>query len=89
MEINNIESIHPDTLPLPVTMNDQFKKNLNWFKENRNKISRYENNWIAIYSQEIAAFSSNPYELEKQLKAKAISLDDTVIQYLVDSNCIF
>ena len=87
MEINNLEKIDiSGNLPSITAL---FKENLNWLKENRNKLTRYENNWIAVFNKEVIGFSSNPYELEKIIKAKEISMNDVVIQYMVDSNCVF
>jgi len=87
MEISNLDKLEvSQNYPF---MSEQFKKNLNWLKENRNKLTRFENNWIAIYNKEVIAFSSNPLELEKTVKMKEINVNDIVIQYMVDSNCVF
>jgi len=87
MEVNNIDKIEIST-QFP-KMSERFKENLKWIRENRNKLTRYENNWIVVFNKEVVAFSSNPYELEKQIKTKNIEINDLVIQYMVDSNCVF
>lgn len=89
MEIINIESIIEEiTLENPY-FSKELENNIIWYQENRNKLSRYENNWIAIYNQDIVAFCANPYELEKQIHLKSLPIKDVFMHYLVDSNCIF
>lgn len=89
MEVKNLEEILKTLQAEPPSMSEEYKKNLEWVIKNRNRISKYENNWIAVYQQEMAGFSSNPSELEQQIRAKGLDPARTVFHFLVNSNCIF
>ncbi len=89
MEIKKIEDISKRISNNYPSINKNYEKNINWFKKNRDKLSRYENNWIAINDEQVIAFSSNPYELEKEIQSKSSNVSDIMIYFLSDSNCIF
>lgn len=88
MEIKNFDKIKSLNLDVP-PVSKAYAKNVLWLKENRNKIAKYESNWIAIYNEEIFAFSTSPYELEDEIKNKSLNAEEVTIHYLVNSNCIF
>jgi hypothetical protein len=89
MEVKKLENLKNSSKENIPHMSDEFRKNLQWLRENRNKLSKYENNWIAVYDQQIVGFSSNPYELEKKVASEALDINKVVFHYLVNSNCIF
>lgn len=89
MEVKNLEEILSSfDGDLPV-MNEDYRQNIEWLIESRNKLSKYENNWIAVYQKEMVGFCSNPIDLEQQVRDKGIDPARTVFHFLVNSNCIF
>lgn len=71
------------------TPSDLYVASQEWFCVNRSKLSRYENNWIAVFNNELIGYSSNPYELEEKIKSKNLETNEVFIHFLADSNCIF
>ncbi|HOJ50327.1 MAG TPA: hypothetical protein PKW55_05900 [Spirochaetota bacterium] len=70
-------------------LSDKYIKNLEWFRENRNKLSKYEGNWILICDKEVIFFSPNPVEIKEFVEQKKINYEECFIHYLVNANCIF
>lgn len=88
MEVKSLEEILKNLdAPLP-TITPQYQKNIDWLIQNRSRLSKYENNWLAIYQEDLIGFSPNPTELEQQLRDKNIDPALVVFHFLVNSNCI-
>ena len=66
--------------------NEEIVKDFNFYTDNYDSLAtKYVNQWIAIYGEQVVAFGSDYFEMEDQVEAKGIAFNETIREYMSET----